>query len=332
MATTVSNTNEIQSMAILYEAFRRSVWLNAANRSLEQYMARALRVSVVEVNDQSSVSDVTREQLEAPVTYTTSNVTEKTFEKKYFRGQAELAMADYRILEAGGRLESYTAEALGKKLALHVDDKIREHVASLTFDIVDKSGNDNLITLASADTLKRTFPYTPGRGQTAANVASAFKDAHMLLSEKDLIGGEYIGDGGPSAFSALGPVAAIRQIADYLASETQLQDNSNVGRDAEQSRGIFGTGAYRGTYAGIDLMATNSIPNASGSSGTWDIYILPTNSTLYAGFPMMMIDESKFGQGNTDGAFVYRRTAVGEYLVGTGRPESIVKIQIPSVE
>ena len=90
MATTVSNTNEIQSMAILYEAFRRSVWLNAANRSLEQYMARALRVSVVEVNDQSSVSDVTREQLEAPVTYTTSNVTEKTFEKKYFRGKPSL--------------------------------------------------------------------------------------------------------------------------------------------------------------------------------------------------------------------------------------------------
>ena len=329
MATNVSSTNQIQSNAILYSAFRKSIWLNASNRQLEQYMNRALRVSVIDVADNSTVQDRTREQLEAEITYTTSDVTETTFEKNYFNGFDSLAMADYRVLEAGGRLESFISDRLGKKLALHVDDKIAGVVAGLTYDAVDGTGNDNLITVANQDTLARAFPHAPGRGATAANIADALKDAHMLLAQKNLMDGEYVGDNGPSAFTALGSIPVIRQIADYLASETQLQDNARIGANAEQFRGIFGTAAYRGTYAGMDLVATNSL-GVPADSAPWSIYIVPTNSTLFCGFPMLEIDEAKFGQGNTSGAYVYRRTAVGEWLAGVGRPEHIIRINVPS--
>ena len=329
MTTTDANTQQVQSNLILYEAFRKSVWLNASNRALESYMSRALRVSVIEVGDSSVVQDRTREQLEEAITYTTSDVTETTFTKNYFNGYDSLAMADYRILEAGGKLDSYVSDRLGKKLALHVDDKIAGVVTGSTYDSVDGTGRDNLITVDNRDTIARAFPHATGRADTAQNIASAFKDAHMLLASKDLIDGEYVGDNGPSAFIALGAIPIMRQVVDYLASETQLQDNSNIGMQAEKYRGIFGTAAYRGTYSGIDLGWTNSL-GVPADSAPWSVYILPTNSTLFCGFPMMQIDESKFGQGNTQGAYVYRRTAVGEWLAGIGRPEHIIRIDIPS--
>ena len=180
MTTLDAAANQIQSNAILYQAFRKSVWLNASNRMLEQYMSRALSVSVLELGDSSVVQDRTRAQLEEATTYTTSDVTETTFTKNYFNGFDSLSMADYRILEAGGKLESFIADRLGKKLALHVDDKIAGVVAGATYDSVDGSGNDNLIAVDSARTLTRAFPHKPAGNNAQRQFADALKDAHTL--------------------------------------------------------------------------------------------------------------------------------------------------------
>ena len=343
MTTPDGSLQVIQSNAIMYEAFRRSVWLNASNRSLESMFDRALKAQVAVLGDSSTIQARTRAQLENEITYTTSDVTIKTLVKMFFNGFDSLAMADYRALQAGGRLESHLAMRLGKKLALHVDSQIAALIAGsttlgdsstrITYDTVDGSGNDNKIEVGTATTdfISRTFPYNPTNSSgkdVFADFEKAVKDAHLLLAEKDVVDGEFVGDYGGGQLALMLPLALARVLVDRIADKGELRMAGDVAGQAIQRRGIFGTSAYMGTAFGMaDIVGTNSLPAPTGTTN-WASYVLPSNGVLQAGFPLLAIDEAMFGQGNTKGAYVYRRTAVGEWYAGVLDPKHIVQITV----
>ena len=208
-----------QLTAIIYEAFRRSVFVNVGNRRWESQMSGASKLEFLSLGDEGTVQDRTSAQLQAAITYTTSAATKQTMTRKWFNAFDQLGMEDMRTLAIGGRLESYMAGRLGKKVAIHIDDKIGAIVAGLTYGLVSASGNKNSIVAGSGtDNIARAFPSHPSTAKAITDLIDAIKDAHMLLKEKEAIDGEFEGDAYGSALALVCPVPIARVLVDYLES------------------------------------------------------------------------------------------------------------------
>ena len=332
MTTLSAALQKVQTRAILAEAFQRSHWLNATNSALQSDFDKALTVSAILVGDSGTIEAQTRAQLEAAVVYATDNVTKVDITKGFFRGHVQLNKADYRSLEAGDRLESYVSERMGIKLANHVDENISTYVAGLTYDEVDPDtdDNDNKIVVGTAGSifLSKAFPSHPSGTNATEVIARSILDAHQLLAEKNLIGGQYVGDYGPSQFSLICPIPVARVVVDYLGDVGQLRTAGDVAGQALANRGIFGTDAYMGSFGTVmDIIGTSTQARPTGTNN-WLAYVVPSNASLHAGFPLLDIDESQFGDGNTEGAYVYRRTAVGEWFAGATDEKHIIQLEI----
>lgn len=325
MAAPVATTNTVQTNAILGESFRRTVWLNASNSRLDAAFSNALKQTMITVVDNSFVRDRTREQLEAGgVTWTSNEVTIQEFEKFYFDGGAQVPYADMRVLEAGGRLESHAGQILGKKLALHVDSKI---AGAVTASANYTSGRNNQVAAPDASTITRAFPHRVAGNNADRNIVRAVKDAHLLLTDKDVMEAEWVGDNAPSAFSLMCNYPVARVLVDYLSDVGELRMKSDVAGQAETSRGIFGTTAYMGSFSGFDIVSTNSIAKP-GAGQDWKAYVVPTNSSIVAGFPMLKTVDKSWDKGTTNDAYVWQRHAIGEWYAGIVYPENIIEITV----
>ena len=84
------------------------------------------------------------------MTYTTSAATKLDMTRMWFNAYDQVAISDMRTLATAGRLESYMAARLGRKVSQHIDGKIASYVAGLTYDTVDGSGNDNSLSYGTA--------------------------------------------------------------------------------------------------------------------------------------------------------------------------------------
>ena len=331
MAITAAGVRQQRQLtAIIYEAFRRSTWVNVGNRSWESQMAGAHILQFLSLGDEGSVQDRTYTQLDGEVTYTTSAATKLDMTRMWFNAYDQVSISDMRTLATAGRLESYMAARLGRKVSQHIDGKIASYVAGLTYDTVDGSGNDNRLSYGTASSvfLTRAFPSAPSGTNAADIFVSGIKDAHMLLKEKNAIDGEYEGDGGSSQLAFVCPVAVARMIADYLESKGSLVNRGDIAGQALVNRGIVGTSAYMGTAFGYaDIVGTTSLARPTGTND-WNSYVVPTNGNLAVAVTPTDLDTAEFGQGNTKGAYVHRRTIVGSWGALALRPEHIVRVTI----
>ena len=318
-----------QLTAIIYEAFRRSVFVNVGNRRWESQMSGASKLEFLSLGDEGTVQDRTSAQLQAAVTYTTSAATKQTMTRKWFNAFDQLGMEDMRTLAIGGRLESYMAGRLGKKVAIHIDDKIGAIVAGLTYGLVSASGNKNSIVAGSGtDNIARAFPSHPSTAKAITDLIAAIKDAHMLLKEKEAIDGEFEGDAYGSALALVCPVPIARVLVDYLESKGALQVRGDIAGQALVNRGILGTTAYQGSAFGfLDIVGTNALPRPTGTND-WDSYVIPTDGNLVVAVTPTELDIAEFGQGNTAGAYVHRRTIVGSYAALAVKPEHIIRVRM----
>ena len=328
MAVTMTSALRVaQARSLLYEVFRRSVWLNVANRNWESDLANAFKVQIGVLDDSGTVQDRTKAQLEVGPTYSTSGVTNVEFSRAFIRAYDQIGMEDISTLGAGGALESFMAERLGRKTATQLDDKLAGVVAGVSYDTVNGAGNDNLIETGSdSDTINAAFPHR-GTTQAVEDFVSALKDAHMLLAMDNVIGGEVIGSGLGSPAAAVMPIPLARLVADYLEDKGELLDRSSIAGQAVATRGILSNSAYMGTFAGLDIVSTNSIavPTAAANA-RWSSYVLPTNGTLVAALLPDAIDEARFGDGSTGGAYVMRRTVISKWGGAVVRPEHVIRV------
>ena len=329
MAVTMTSALRVaQARALLYQVFRRSVWLNVANRNWESDLANAFRVQIGVLDDSGTVEDRTKAQLEVGPTYSTSGVTNVEFQRSYIRAFDQLGMEDMSTLGAGGALESFMAERLGRKTATQLDDKLAGVVAGVAFDTIDGSGNDNDIpTGDDTNVINATFPHRAATTQAMEDFVTALKDAHMLLAMDNVIGGEVVGTGLGSPAAAVMPIPLARLVADYLEDKGELLDRSSIAGQAVAARGILSNSAYMGTFAGLDITATNSIavPTAAANA-RWSCYVLPTNGTLVGALLPDAIDEGRFGDGSTGGAYVMRRTVISKWGGAVVRPEHVIRV------
>ena len=332
MTTTAANSRTVFTRDLMYQVFRRSVWINICNRNWESDFAGASSVKIPDISAGAvSTETRTRTQLETGPTFSTSTITNVTLDEKFIRGYASIPMADIKSTGPGPTLESRIAEEMAIEMAIELDDRIAAAVAALTFDEVNGSGNDNKVIAGTAGSvfIDRTAPYTPTGTDAVKLVVNAVKLAHMYLFRKNVVAGLTLGAGEPSPLAVVLPPELCATVVDYLETTGELTDRASIAGQAGVSRGILGTAAYMGTYAGADFAASNSLAVPTGTNN-WLFYILPTTSALAAAVEAPDIDEASYGQGNTAGAYVYRRTAISKYGIAALRPAHIFQAEVHS--
>ena len=151
----------------------------------------------------------------------------------------------------------------------------------------------------------------------------------MLLAEKNVINGVTTGMGAGEMVAFECPVPIARILVDHLESEGSLLTQSDIAGAAIMDRAIGNRGAaYMGTaygYARID--GTTSLPSTPGGSAHFDSYVVPFAGPLQATILPSEIDEAMFGQGNTGGAYQYRRTVITKWGAVVLDPKHIIRVR-----
>ena len=330
MTQTATGALEIvQARDLAYEVFRQSRWLQLSASAFTDRLANAYTVQIGTLEEGGSVQNRTRAQLLTGPTYAVSGVTQITVSRKNIRAWEALDLDDYTALGVGPSLENYMSNRLGVRTAVHLDDELRGIVSGLTFDSVDGSGNDNDITAGSSTNhVNLAWPHDPTNAATTTALINAIKQAHMLLAIKNVVNGMSVGMGGAEMIAFMCPIPIAKMIVDYLESEGSLLTQNDIAGAAIIDRSI-GTrgGAYMGTaYGYAQIIGSNSCPIPT--SGNWFSYAVPYAGPLQATLLPGEVDEQRYGQGTTEGAYVYRRTVISKWGGVVLRPEHIIRVQV----
>ena len=267
MTTAAANRATVFSRDLMYQVFRRSIWLNLANRNWEAEFQNAGKV---EIPDISAIADPvarTAAQLETAPTYSTSTVTNVPLTAAFIRGHGSINMVDIKRTGPGAALEADLAEKLSIQMAISLDDHLAGVITGGTYN----AANLNTLTVGTTGTdfVPRVSPFMPTTAKGMALVVNAIKVVHMLLFRKNVVGGITLGAGEPSPLAvALQPELAAT-VVNYLEDKGELTDRASIAGQAGVNRGILSSAAYMGTYAGMDIVATNSLEvPASATSGS----------------------------------------------------------------
>ena len=326
--TATGALNVVQARDLAYEVFRRAMWLQLSSSAFTDALAAAYTVQIGTLEQGGAVQNRTRAQLQTGPTYAVSGVTQLAVSRKPIRAWESLDLDDYTALGVGPALEDYMSTRLGIRTAVHLDNELRGIVSGLTFDSVDGSGNDNDITAgAAADTVSRTFPYTPATTATAAAIA-AIKNAHMLLAIKNVVNGVATGMGGAEMIAFMCPIPVAKLIVDYLESEGSLLTQNDIAGAAIIDRSIGSRGgAYMGSaYGYARIIGSNSCPIPT--TGNFLCYAVPYAGPLQATILPGVVDEQRFGEGTTQGAYQYNRTVVSNWGGVVLNPAHIIRVQV----
>lgn len=326
MATTNANLRQIFVRDIVYLTYRKSVWLNLFNRQWESESEMGWKTQFSKLTDNVTASKMSdRTSLETGPTFSTATVSLQDANPFYLRAHGQINLADTREAGPGPMLESRLAEVISTELALKMDDELASVVTGNTYS----TANTNLLSTLGSSTnyIARAFPHKNATSAALPYVANAIAQAELQLRLKNVVNGQHIGPGQPSSLAAVMNPALASLLIDYLEDTGAIDQPGSAGRQAAQQAGILSNSAYMGRYRTVDIVSTNSLAVPTGSAN-WEFYIIPTNSTCAAGVSVPDIDDARFGEGNTDGAYVWRRTVVqrgwGEVL----RPAHLVKAVI----
>lgn len=319
---------QIFAQGILYEMFRRSVWVNVGNRMWESTIASAKTGSIPELTPNIQIdSPADRDALAASPQYTTASLDKQDWSREFLRATSQMNLLDEIEAAGGATLNRTLMEHFATNLALELDEKVAAKVTGSTFN----AANDNAISVGTAgDTfIGRAFPY-PAVGADGAGLKLArdgINQAFLKLFEKNVVGGRAIGVAGPSQVAALMPVGVANNLVDYLESVGELSTRASIAGQAVANRGILASTAFMGRYANIDIVATTSLDAPTGTDN-WDMYVMPTMSVLAVGAFAPTFDVARFGSGNTAGQFIERRTAIQRWGAKVVRPEHIIRVRI----
>lgn len=317
MTTAVANLRNVFARDVLYQLFRRSAWLNLANRNWETDLAEAFKVTLSNLDDNVQIEgSVDRSggqagDLDASPVFSTAAITNVEMARKYMRATASLHKDDITAAGPGPVLMSRLADTLSKKLAVQLDNNLRDVITAGTYN----AANDNLVEVGTAGSvfIGRAFPYAPTGTNAVKLVADALKLAHLKLFRKDVVTGETVGVGMPMPLAAIWQPEMGNVMAEYLEGRGLITDRRSIGGQAMANRGILGNTAYQGTFSGImDLVASNSLAVPTGS-GNWEFYVVPTDSAFVAAVLSPEVDDSQFGEGTTQGRYVWERTVVQKW-------------------
>ena len=324
------NPRTVFSNAILYEAYRRSVWLNVANRTWEEGLVNAKTVAIPDMTDNIAVDNpADADALQTALTYKNATMAGINMVRGFVRAGAKIPMDLLDRAGGGAEAEAALATRMGVLIAQNIDEKIAAEVAGQTYDTVNGSGNDNSVPIGSAGSnfIATAFPYSAS-GTILKDMANALLNIKALLVTKGVVDGNLVGAGGGNGDAvAVLPTALAINLVKYLRDNGDLVTRESIAGQAAIEAGIASTTAFQGRYAGIDIVASDATGVAK-SNAAWMGYVTVAGGPLAAAAFAPRIDEQRFGDGTTAGLYEMRRTAVGAYAAKVTRPEHIVQLSV----
>ena len=324
------NARTVFSNAILYEAYRRSVWLNVANRTWEEGLANAKTVAIPDMTDNIAVDNpADSDALQTALTYKNATFAGINMVRGFVRAGVKVPMDALTRAGGGAEAEAALATRMGALIAQNIDGKIAAEVAGQTYDTVNGTGNDNKLSIGAGGSnfIAVAFPYAAS-GTILKLLADALLNIKALLVTKGVVDGNLIGAGGGNGDAvAVLPTALAVNLVKYLRDEGELIGREGVGTQAAIEAGIASTTAFQGRYAGIDIVASDAT-GVAASNATWKGYVTVAGGPLAAAAFAPVIDEQRFGDGTTAGLYEMRRTAVGAYAAKVTRPEHVVQLEV----
>ena len=324
------NARTVFSNAILYQAYRRSVWLNVANRTWEEGLANAKTVTIPDMTDNIAVDNpADADALQTALTYKNATMAGINMVRGFVRAGARIPLDLLDRAGGGAEAEANLATRMGVLIAQNIDTKIAAEVAGQTYDTVNGSGNDNSIPIGAAGSnyIGVAFPYS-ANGTILKDLADALLNAKALLVTKGVVDGNLVGSGaGNGDAVAVLPTALAINLVKYLRDNGDLVTRESIAGQAAIEAGIASTTAFQGRYAGIDIVASDATGVAK-SNAAWNGYITVAGGPLAAAVFPPRIDEQRFGDGTTAGLYEMRRTAVGVYATEVTRPAHIIQLSV----
>lgn len=300
--------------------------------------ARVANLARLEPNARArSVDD--RDATLAPVTGVSSaDVDLVTVERELIQADVRVSVLDTIEAAAGGNIEMRTNEALAGVMGEHLDTAAFGKLTASTYAAVAGAVStdpyapvDNALDFGNNATIGRAFPFTPG-GSAAQRKAAwlGMEDVYKLLWVKKAVGPVYnVGPGSIARAVGVVPIS-IGSWMRYVLAESFDQGDGQPGsanRQAVQDLGIFGTDAYVGRAWGIDWVTVHGLPTASAGADHFG-YVIPVGTGAFqlAAFTPL-ISNSRFVDGNTDGALANTRYAYQRWGASVAKPGHVVRIE-----
>lgn len=325
---------------IEFEAFRRSVGMGTLYRGLETDFQRAKSVTLNQIANDGIVVDAPADQeaLEAAPAFTTATMSNTQFDRALIRGRSQSNMLHAMEGPGPARLDQNLMQRLATKLAIQLDTNVFAAYVGATFGTAAGNGFE-LATVGAQFTgtnaygISRSTGLYAEKGTPQRSEEQFYKDLLALPGtleftwrDRDLMGGELIGEAGPTGFAFFAPPVVIRAIVTAAAREGVLDMPQSVGTQAVRGSGILGQSAYQGRVHNVDLVSTTALRPGSAATHTFG-YAVPIGASGIGGIRPMMWDFARYGQGNTGGAAVSRTTVIWPYFVGLHGQEHLGRVR-----
>ena len=342
------NLATVFSAGLVYDQFRRSIMLGLTNRGYERDFASAFSVTIPVVSNDNIQVDTPADgvALETSPTYTTATLGNITGSRALIRATSQRNLMQAIESRGGAELATNLMERMNARIATKLDDQIATAVTGATYG--SKAGNGFSLTRIGVPNATNGWGMDaafPNRFKQKGSVSDkkpedlfngiydAISDAELKWRNLDVMGGQFIGDGQPTGFAAVGAPAVARQLVIWARDNGVLDLEASAGRQAASVSGILGNMSYEGRIANCDIIGSNAfkVPGTATATTVTNMYFLPINGSVAGAVRPMLWDFAEYGQGNTDGKFISRSTSICPYMAQVYEQPNMGRVSIAVV-
>ena len=328
------NERTLVNEDLLRQFAKRNLVLNLTDRSAQGAFANNSTqefqrfLGTAKVRDLDDVDGLET----APTDFTQASTTSEIWQISYVQGYAEANLRKAREMKAGrAARELQMNTEISRMLAEDADAKGVAAIAANTYtaaNTVDApQGNQGLNS--NNYLAQNGIEVESQNGRVARSINQAFRLVKQNYNNLGVQGGVNVTGAPIPGFNAIGNIAVMDVLAEWLAENGLMQRRSDVAVNAAINRGVFANEAYRGTsVAGFNLIGLpdSTIAKPSGTN-PWDVFVVPSAGGIYGAYAL---DPDSQGTYRVDGTHLERRVETALVGFKIFEPTWIQKITIKS--
>ena len=335
------NLNRVISARIIYETFRRSIWMNIANRGWEAEFRQAWKGIIPDIDiTVTGTEHADTEALEQPLSFTTSDISEIEIIRKLYTATGQVNARQVVESKAGGQIESKLIRQIAIDIAQKVDAEVSSLVKASSYTggptngyqincLADDGTNGEGFTRAKVPVFRAIGTSTVTEDEALEQFVETLAAARLYAQDLNLIGQEVIGPDMPSNLVCVTTPQQAYLLGKHFRRLGQELMPGSAGRQALANAGILSNSAYSGRVAEIDIVSDQSLGVPSGNAN-YQSYIVPSRATVAAG--MEIFRNNRYDPTLIDtGEYVIRRVSSVAYWAKILRKAHLGRITLNAI-
>jgi len=277
------NLITVNSNQILFNTLLRSVFWNIINKNWQSEFEMGHNVAIPTITTNTEVDNpADRDELEQGPEAETADLGTVMMERELIRGMTALNKLD--LIESGGGMdiESFLNEDLAKNMALNFDKKLYDAIMK----DADFTNNVNSFKVGSNTVYIDRETYQPDGTDAIELVSNVVKRVKIAMRRANLLGGDSVGMGAPSAATVVLPVELANVVVDDLGDRGIMQFRGDIGDQAVAELGIRSMDEWEGYAYGCDFMTSEQIP-VPAAGADWMFPIIPNGAPITAAYQFL---------------------------------------------